>query len=254
MRRLLIEEPASRAAMWSRRVGAFAWLSMAVALLLARFERLLPYEALAAVIACGALAAVAMALAILAFGSTWRSGARGVPSALTGLLLGVALLAYPVGVSLRDLISPPALDLTTDPLSPPQPLTPLKQLPRGAPPPAVASINDAGARRPIAPSLIDRRMDDALTLTWRAAILNSWHITDVDYPRAPPYREARFSATVPSPLIHWPSDAIVRLQQTEEGVRVDVRLVARERWSLLRGGDADIQGFFERIEALLQPP
>src|SRR5260370_36113398 len=122
MRRLLIEEPVSRAALWSRRVGFFAWLSLAVALLLAWLGRLQPYEALSAVFACEALAVIALLLAVTAFSAAWRSGARGMRSALTGLALGLALLAYPVGLCLRDLVSPAALDLTTDPANPPPPL------------------------------------------------------------------------------------------------------------------------------------
>ena len=99
-------------------------------------------------------------------------------------------------------------------------------------------------------------MNDALGLALRAAGMSSWHVTTVEYPRPPQRGQARFSASVPSLLIRWPSDAIVRLFQTEDGVRVDVRLVARQPWSLLRAGDTDISSFFDRLETLVfgKPP
>ncbi|MBV9754589.1 MAG: DUF1499 domain-containing protein, partial [Hyphomicrobiales bacterium] len=62
MRRLLIEEPLSRAAVLSRRLGLFAWLSLALSLLLVWLKRLQPFEALAAVLACATLGVVAILL------------------------------------------------------------------------------------------------------------------------------------------------------------------------------------------------
>jgi hypothetical protein len=248
MRRLLIEEPTSRAAIWSCRVGFFAWLSLVVALLLARLGRLQPFQTLSAGLACGALAVIAIAFALFAFSSTWRSGARGVRSAVLGLLLGVGLLAYPALLCLRDLVTSTSGDITTDPAEPPQPIGQLKQLVAGAPAPSAATTIDAGLSKAITPLLIDEQINDALALALRAAGNISWHVTTVDYPRPPLRDQARFAATVPSFLIRWPSDAIVRLLQTEDGIRVDVRLVARQRWSLLRASDADIASYLERLE------
>jgi hypothetical protein len=250
MRRLLIEEPVSRAALWSRRVGFVGWLSLALVVLLAWLGRLRPFESLAAIMACEALAVIAVLLAIIAFSATWRSGARGMPSALTGLVLGLALMAYPIGMCLRDLLYPSALDLTTDTSKPPSPVEPLEQL-AGGPAPAAATTTDAGAPKAIPPLLLDQTMDEALMLALRAAGMNAWHVSTIAYASPPLNEEARFAATVPSPLIHWPSDAVVRLLQTEDGIRVDVRLIARQPWSLLHGGAGDISAYLDRLEALV---
>jgi hypothetical protein len=251
MRRLLIEEPVSRAALWSRRVGFFAWLSLALALSLTWLGRLQPFEALAAVIACGALAVVALLLALIAFSASWRSGARGMASAITGLALGLALIAYPLGLYLRDLVNPPSLDFTTDPDNPPLPLHPLKQLAGGAVPPVAASMIDAGAAKPIPALLLDQPLNEALALALRAAGMSAWHVTTVEYARPPLNNQARFAAIVPSFLIRWPSDAVVRLLMTEDGVRLDVRVVARRGWPLLHNDDAEIAAYFEKVEALV---
>jgi hypothetical protein len=249
MRRLLIEEPVSRAALWSRRIGFFAWLSLALALLLSWLGRLQPFEALAAALACGALAVVALLLTLIAFSASWRTGARGLPSAITGAALGLSLIAYPLGLYLRDLANPPALDLTTDPENPPAPVRPLKQLANNAGPPVAASTIDAGAPRAIPALLIDEPLNEALALALRAAGMSAWHVTTVEYARPPLNNQARFAAVVPSFLIRWPGDAIVRLLTTEDGVRVDVRLVARQRWPLLHNDGSDISAYFEKVEA-----
>ena len=252
MRRLLIEEPVSRAALWSRRLGFFTWLSLALALLLAWLGRLQPFEALSAVLACAALALVAMLLALIAFAAGWRRGARGMPSAFIGLALGVALLAYPSSLYVRDLLSPPALDLTTDPDNPLQPLQPLKQLAKGWGPPVEATTTDAGAPRAISALLLDEQMNDALSFALRAAGMSGWHVTTVEYARPPFKDQARFAAIVPSFLIRWPSDAVVRLLTTEDGIRVDVRLIARQPWPLLHGDDGDISAYLLRVATLVQ--
>jgi len=252
MRRLLIEEPLSRAAVLSRRLGLFAWLSLALSLLLVWLKRLQPFEALAAVLACATLGVVAILLASIAFTAGWRHGARGMRSAVIGLFLGLLLLAYPVGLYLRDLASPPALDLTTDPDNPPQPLLPLKQLAKGWGPPVEASTMDAGAPRALSAVLLDEQMNDALRFALRAAGMSGWHVTIVDYARPPFNKEARFAAVVPSFLLRWPSDAIVRLLATEDGIRVDVRLIARQPWPLLHADDGDIAAYLDRVGALVQ--
>ena len=252
MRRLLIEEPVSRAAMWSRRLGLFTWLSLALALLLAWLGRLQPFETLSAVLACAALALAGMLLAFVAFSAGWRRGARGMRSAFLGLALGLALIAYPSSLYLRDLLSPPTLDVTTDPDNPPQPLQPLKQLAKGWGPPAEATTTDAGAPRAVSALLVEEPINDALSFALRAAGMSGWHVTNIEYAR-PPFRDqARFAAIVPSLLIRWPSDAVVRLLTTEDGIRVDVRLVARQPWPLLHGDSSDISAYLERIATLIQ--
>jgi hypothetical protein len=44
----------------------------------------------------------------------------------------------------------------------------------------------------------------------------------------------------------------VRLLTTEEGIRVDVRLIARQPWPLLHGDDGDISAYLDRMATLIQ--
>src|SRR3954452_22516735 len=95
MRRLIIEEPVSRPARWSPMVAVFALVVTALAVLLIRFERV-EYPAGFAALAIGLLLAVLAALlALIGFLRIWQEGRRGLGSAIRGLLLALAILAYP---------------------------------------------------------------------------------------------------------------------------------------------------------------
>ena len=242
MRRLLIEEPVSRAALWSRRLGFFAWLSLALALLLTWLGRLQPFEALVRRPCLrGACARGDAARAHRLRGGLAPRRARhaAAPSSAlrSGLPSSPTLAAFICAISCRR----PPLDLTTDPDNPPQPLQPLKQLAKGWGPPVEATTTDAGAPRAISALLLDEPLNDALSFALRAAGMSGWHVTTVEYAQPPFKDQARFAATVPSFLIRWPSDAVVRLHH--DGRRHQGRCAphratalaasARRRWRYL---------------------
>jgi hypothetical protein len=247
MRRHLTEPPVSRAASWSRRVAGFAWLTVAVALVLARLNRLLPYQTLAVLAACAVLATAAILLAAFAFAVIWRDGRPGFGAAVGGLVLALALLAYPAARCLADLVEPAPLDITTDPDDPPRSPDPSVAQPRTDP--VAASATAAGVPTAIQPAVLDMSIEDALAMALRVAGQMSWHVTKVAYPREPERDEASFAALVPSLVVRWPSDAVVRLLATDEGVRVDVRLTARQPWSLLRAGNGAVAAYLDRLAA-----
>ena len=117
-RRLVFEEPVSRAAIWSRRL---AWFSCAVLLLSLLLVRLREpsIEGLAPVAGAYVLVLAALGLAILAFIRIWHSGHRGVGKAAGAMLLSLVLLA-PAGYVAVRLVTRPALaDVATDIDDPP---------------------------------------------------------------------------------------------------------------------------------------
>src|ERR1700730_6209274 len=90
MRRLIVEEPYSKAALLSRHLAVF---SLAVAVIgflgVSRGIDLIGVLGGAVVFACGAVLC-----AILAFAIIWRSGRKGGGHALAGLVLATLLLAF----------------------------------------------------------------------------------------------------------------------------------------------------------------
>jgi len=102
MRRLILEEPMSRAAAVSRRVAVFACLTAGAAMVVARAthgEDSL--EALAVFAAALLLAGVALLLAGAAAVEIWNTGRRGVAQAAAGALLALALIGFPAYLTLE---------------------------------------------------------------------------------------------------------------------------------------------------------
>src|SRR5688500_11708861 len=119
MRRLIIEEPVTRAARWALPV---AWFALAVTLMAVALIRFQLVELLPGFVALAAglfLALEAAGLAFLAFVRIWREGRRGVGRAVKALLLAFVILAYPGWFALKALALPPLTDVSTDVVDPP---------------------------------------------------------------------------------------------------------------------------------------
>src|SRR3954453_16445004 len=114
MRRLIIEEPVTRMALWSRIV---AWLSLAVTAVAIVFMRLQIVDIFPGFASLGAglgLAVVALVLALLAFVRIWMEGRRGLGPAVKGLLLALVILAGPGFYGVRALPLPALNDVSPD--------------------------------------------------------------------------------------------------------------------------------------------
>ncbi len=77
MRRLVVERPPSRAALWSRRLGLFALAVMVIAVALSWLGRIDPAAALAVLGLGLLLAAIGAVLAFVAFVGIWNEGRPG---------------------------------------------------------------------------------------------------------------------------------------------------------------------------------
>jgi len=119
MRRLIVEEPHSRAAVWSLRTAVFALAAAAVAVGLARFAGVDASAALTVFAAALTLAFLALLLAGSAGVVIWRTGRRGAGQAALGCFLSLALLAYPTYLAAIAVSLPMIADVTTDFASPP---------------------------------------------------------------------------------------------------------------------------------------
>lgn len=117
MRRLVIEEPVSRAAIWGWRVALFAVPVFAAGVVLTRGGDVGP--GLAVVGAASLLALVALLLGLAALAQIWREGRRGLQGAVAALLVAASVLVLPAFLVLRLAVTPYYADLTTDPAVPP---------------------------------------------------------------------------------------------------------------------------------------
>ena len=119
MRRIIVEEPVSSAAAWSRRIAVFALAVAAIAVAMGRLLRAEPPATLAVFASALALGVVAALLAMAGLSVVWRLGRKGAREAIVALLCVVALFAWPMRLAVEALRLPPISDVTTDLVEPP---------------------------------------------------------------------------------------------------------------------------------------
>ncbi|WP_298953242.1 DUF1499 domain-containing protein [uncultured Methylobacterium sp.] len=248
MRRLIVEEPVTRAAPWSLRLAWFALAVSAIALGLVRSPRAETGPALAALGAGVALALVAVLLALGAFVRVWREGARGLRTAVAGLFVGAIVLAYPAYTALRGATLPALADVSTDTDNPPAFSRSAAayaardgRLPPDPTPAARAEQREAYPR--IAPLTLDLGPDEVFQLALKAAAARKWTIVE-SYRPGGRVGNGRIEAVARSRLLGLPSDVTVRLHPRADGTRIDVRAATRL-------GDRDFGRNADQIRAYL---
>lgn len=251
MRRLVIEEPYSKAALLSRHLAVFALL---VALLgfvgVARGLDLMAVIGGSLLIACGAILA-----ALVAFVVIWRSGHKGAGEAFLGLVLSALLLAYPAALAEQTLRLPRLIDFSTDLANPPDfSLSRAALAARsGQTPPSVplGSRKDQLKAFPqIQPILLDLDAPDAFKSVVKAATAAGWTIVDQ---RLPGGRTdiAHVDAVANSFIFGFPSDITLRLRPLVGQTRIDIRAVSRFGPYDFGGNPHNIANFEAALTALV---
>ncbi|SEF45784.1 Uncharacterized conserved protein, DUF1499 family [Methylobacterium sp. UNC300MFChir4.1] len=248
MRRLLIEEPVTRAGPLARRLAVFSVIATGIALVLVRDPRSDTDAALVALVAGLGVALLAAAAAIFAFVRVWREGARGLGAALAGLILALAVLGYPAFLGLRGLRLPALSDITTDIDNPPAfSRSRAAFAARGgrypADPSPAARESQRGAYPQIAPLTLDIGADEAFELARQAALKRHWQIVEAIRPGGRT-GNGRIEAVARGLVLNLPDDVTVRIRPRADGARIDVR-------SASRLGGRDFGSNADRIRAYL---
>src|SRR3954453_21470603 len=187
MRRLIIEEPVSRAALCSPRVGWFAVFVTLMALALVRFGRVEFNVGVVPLAAGLALPVAAAGLAALALWRIWSEGRRGLKSALGGLVLAGLILGYPAWFAVRALTLPTLNDITTDVDNPPafsRSQAALQARGGWIPPevPVERRREQRAAYPQIAPLSLDLSPEEAFELARKAATNRGWQVIEAAKP------------------------------------------------------------------------
>ncbi|HUB63628.1 MAG TPA: DUF1499 domain-containing protein [Methylocella sp.] len=227
MRRLIIEEPYSKAALLSRRLAMFA-IAVAIVGLLGVGRGI---DLLAVLGGSLIIAVVAILTAILAFVVIWRSGRKGAGQAFAGLFLAALLLAYPVYLAQQTLRLPQLTDLATDLADPPSfSLSRAALSARGGRTPHSVSLVRRKAQLKaypqIQPILLDLDAPEAFNATLKAVTANGWTIIEQ---RPPGGRSGlgHIDAVATSFLLGFPTDITFRLRPLAGQTRIDIRSVSR---------------------------
>lgn len=254
-RRLVFEEPFSRAAVWSRRLARFSLVVLGLSLLLVRLREP-SIEGLAPVAGAYLFVLVALGLALLAFVRIWQKGHRGVGMAAGALLLCLVLLA-PAGYVGFLLATRPALaDVSTDVDDPPAFSRSMAALTvrHGRVPPEIPPERRRLQRQAypkIAPIVLEQPADAAFALARRAATALGWQIIEVSHPGGRS-GAGRIEAVAHGHLLRFAEDITIRVKPRVDGSRIDIRSASRIGSHDLGANAKRISAFADEIDLLLE--
>jgi uncharacterized protein (DUF1499 family) len=227
MRRLILEDPYSKAALLSRRLAVFALFVAVLGIAGVKSSS----DLIAVLGGAAAIAVLAVLAALLAFAIIWFTGRHGGRQALFGLILAILLLAYPAYVAQQTIWLPRLYDISTDIADPPNFSISRAALAarNGATPPSLP----LAARKPqlksypqIEPILLDLDAKESFDAVLKAVAENGWRVVEK---RAPGGRMGlgHVDAIATSFLLRFPSDVTVRIRPLVGQTRIDVRSAAR---------------------------
>lgn len=243
------DEPVSRLAAWSSRLALFALAVATLSIVIVRSGLLEIVPALATFAAALIFAALAVLLSILAFVAIWRQGLAGLGPAISGMILGLLLLAYPGYLGYRASRLPAISDITTDPGNPPR----FDLLVRARPPdridyPGAATAAQQRAAYPdIAPLQVSAPVKLAYDVTLALVTKRKWRVADARPPAAG-RREAVIEATARTPIMGFRDDVVIRISAIGNDARIDVRSASRYGLSDLGANAARIRSLLEDID------
>jgi len=229
LRRYIAEQQTSQLAIWARRMALFSLMATFLAIIIVRSGLLEIRPALATFAGALALSVIAVLLAFAAFIVIWREGLMGIGYALTAIVIGAGLLAYPAYLGVVSYRLPWIYDITTDPIDPPRFEALARIRPRDANPVIYAGLSAAEQQRNAYPEIEPLEADASVQAAYDAALAvvtkRRWNIVA----RRPPERgrEGRIEAVVRTPIMGFREDVVLRVRADGPGSRVDVRSSSR---------------------------
>jgi Protein of unknown function (DUF1499) len=272
VRRRIVEEPVSRLAIWSLRLALFSLVATVVAIVIVRSGALDIVPALSTLAGALVLAGVAILLAFGAGIFIWRDGLGGLPQAVSAVLIGLALVAYPAYLGARAYRLPAIYDVTTDPIDPPQFDAIARLRPRDANPIAYQGLYAAEQQHATYPDIDSEDTtatpQEAFDVAMKVIVKRKWRVVDARPPRegaggrlsdstAPPDGVARdgiIEAVARSLILGFPEDVVVRIRATNDGARIDVRSASRYGRNDLGSNATRVRDLISDIDDILNAP
>jgi hypothetical protein len=266
VRRRIAEDPVSQLAIWSQRLALFSLIATFIAIIIVRSGALDIVPALSTVAGALLLAVIAILLAFGAGIFIWRDGLGGLRQAVSAVLIGLALIAYPAYLGLRAYQLPAIYDVTTDPIDPPQFDAIARLRPRDANPIAYQGLYAAEQQRAVYPdiepddtSVAPQRVFD---VAMKVITRRRWRIVDAQPPRVsdasagsdPHAQDGIIEAVARSMILGFPEDVVVRIRPTSDGTRIDVRSASRYGRNDLGSNAARVSDLLSDIDDILNAP
>jgi uncharacterized protein (DUF1499 family) len=251
IRRRLVEQSVSRLALWARRLAIF---SLPTALLAIVTERAGLFEFLPVLVtfaAALALAVLAVLLAIAAMIAIWFNGREGGGHAFTALVIGLALLAYPVYLGVKAYRLPAISDITTDPYDPPRFEAVARLRTREANPISYEGLATFRQQRAAYPDIEPLAASVNAQAAYDAALAvvtkRNWRVVDARAPLAG-RRDGHIEAIARTPIMGLRDDVVIRVRAEGAGARVDVRSSSRYGFHDFGTNAARVSSLLEDID------
>jgi uncharacterized protein (DUF1499 family) len=255
MRRLLIEEPYSEAALWSRKLAVFSAAVGAISVVLAR-SGTVDYPAVMSVFAAALLVACA-SLLLASTGAVviWRTGRRGMGVICSAVVVAALVLGYPTYLLAQAIRLPPISDVSTDLVNPPSfPASARALAARDGVVYGDLSEADREAQSraypDIQPIVLDLEMDDAWRLAVKAVTARGWRIVEEIYPGGPT-GAGYIEAIARSQVMGLPDDVTVRITPLSGQTKIDVRAASRYGRHDFGSNAARIERFSDELQTQL---
>jgi uncharacterized protein (DUF1499 family) len=267
-RRRLPDEPNSKLAIWSRRLALFSVVAALIAIVIVRAGLIEALPGIATLGGALTFAALAILLALGSFVTIWRQGFGGLGYAVTAILIGGLLLAYPAYLAYKAYTLPPIYDITTDVLDPPGFDAVRRLRSRTTNPAQYAGLYAAEQQREAYPEVapLELAVSPKTAYDHALALVNKrrWLVLDAREPQAK-RRDGRIEAVARTPIMGFREDFVIRIRGTDDESRVDMRSSSRYGFhdlgsnasrirALLDSLEEDIDATLEREERRRPPP
>jgi uncharacterized protein (DUF1499 family) len=254
MRRIVLEQPVSRAATWAGRLALFAAVVTLYGVLVVRSGQHGP-PGLAALGSGFVLALMSSLVATIGGLGIWNHGLRGASRVFFALFLASLLLAAPAYVAFQYWRLPKLNDISTDIDDPP--FFSRSRAALAARDGHVPIEHSRESRQPqreayqrIIPVILELPAEEAYTVVQRAVANLGWRVIE----QSPPggrTGSARIEAIATTRLLRFADDVTIRIRPRLEGSRIDIRSASRLGQHDLGVNAARIQAFADEIQALV---
>jgi uncharacterized protein (DUF1499 family) len=247
--------PRTKLATWARRLALFSAVLILVALVLHRLGRIETPLAIGLVLAGFAGAGLALLSGVAASVVIWRKGVAGAWSAAAGIVVSLAIFAWPASVAPFYLRLPPLNDVTTDIEQPPEFAVLARDRAKAANPvtypgSVVAELQEQHYPE-VRPMVLDRAAEEVFDAVGEAARRLKWRIVAEEPPQedgTAGYIEAEDRTLI----LGFIDDVIVRVESDGGTTRVDVRSLSRYGVHDFGRNASRIKEFYTELQARLE--